>query len=110
MKDITKTLDSLVINKLTRKQYNNLKNEGKVKDDELYLITDGPLDAVGCTVSNVKTPAEDTDAANKAYVDDNTVSAFSLYGNTYERSKMSLNKVYDVVFDIVKFLGGTVSK
>ncbi len=108
MSETTKSLLTLVVNRLSRKKYHELKETGGLKSDELYIITDDTLNAVGEVVSNVKTPTSGTDAANKSYVDDNAVSAFALGDHEYVKSDMSLEKVYDVVFDIVKILGGTV--
>lgn len=110
MADMTKTLTALVINRLSRQKYHDLKTKGELKDDELYIITDDTLDAVGSTIANVAAPTLSSDAATKGYVDDNTVSAFVFKGKTYYRSSIELSEIYDLVFKIAQVLGATIKE
>lgn len=108
MDDITQPITNLVINRLSRQKYHEMKNAGELKNDELYIITDDTLDAVGQPITNIGEPTADTDAATKKYVDSNAVSAFVFQGKTYYKSKIDLRKIYDLLFDIAKVLGATV--
>ena len=67
-----KTLSSLVISKISQAKFDELKNAGLLNEDELYLVENETLDAMGNVVKNVGTPVQNTDAANKAYVDGKT--------------------------------------
>lgn len=108
MATLTQTLTSLVINRLPLRKYHELKESGGLNPDEVYVITDDTLDAVNCTVKNVADPEQRTDAANKAYVDDNTVSAFVFKDKTYYKSSVDLQQMYDLMFDIAKTHGAKV--
>lgn len=110
MNEQPKHITALVINRLTRNKYHNLKEQGKLKDDELYLITDDTLDAVGKPIANVATPSLSSDATTKDYVDKNTVSAFVFQGQTYYKSSICLEDIYNLVFNIAKILGATVKE
>lgn len=64
-----KTLSNLVISKISQAKFEELKTAGLLNEDELYLVENETLDAMGNVVKNVGTPVQNTDAANKAYVD-----------------------------------------
>lgn len=59
----------LRINRLKRETYETMKNEGKINNDEIYLINEPFINAEGECIANVQLPVNDTDAANKEYVD-----------------------------------------
>lgn len=63
------TLSNLVISKISQAKFDELKTAGLLNEDELYLVENETLDAMGNVVKNVGTPVQNTDAANKAYVD-----------------------------------------
>lgn len=67
-----KTLRNLVISKISQAKFDELKNAGLLNEDELYIVENETLDAMGNVVKNVGTPVQNTDAANKAYVDGKT--------------------------------------
>lgn len=66
---LDKTIDTLVVNKLTQSEYDELKSNGRLNDEELYFVDSNVLDASGNTIPNVATPINATDAATKGYVD-----------------------------------------
>ena len=66
---LDKTIDKLVVNKLTQSEYDSLKSNGRLNDEELYFVDSNVLDASGNTIPNVATPINATDAATKGYVD-----------------------------------------
>ena len=66
---LDKTIDKLVVNKLTQSEYDELKSNGRLNDEELYFVDSNVLDASGNTIPNVATPINATDAATKGYVD-----------------------------------------
>ena len=66
------TLSNLVISKISQAKFDELKTAGLLNEDELYLVENETLDAMGNVVKNVGTPVQNTDAANKAYVDGKT--------------------------------------
>ena len=66
---LDKTIDKLVVNKLTQSEYDDLKSNGRLNDEELYFVDSNVLDASGNTIPNVATPINATDAATKGYVD-----------------------------------------
>jgi len=106
--DITKDTTNLIINRLTRQKYHEMKIAGTLKDDELYIITDDTLDAVGNRITNVASPTLSSDAVNKDYVDKNTVSAFAFNGQTYYKSSVDLGQIYSLMFQVAHVLGATV--
>ena len=59
----------LKINRLKRETYESMKSSGQINDDEIYLVKEDSVNAEGERVVNVKDPVDDTDAANKKYVD-----------------------------------------
>jgi hypothetical protein len=63
------TID-LMINRVTEEKYEELKNSGQIKSDELYFTDKEGLDAEGFRIKNVLPPVETTDAATKGYVDE----------------------------------------
>ena len=66
----------LIINKVSRAIYKQLQDNGDIGENEIYLITDPILDAVGDRILNTADPISATDAANKQYVDKNVNDAF----------------------------------
>ena len=101
---------SLVINKLSSKKYHDLAINNKLKNNEIYIITDDTLDAVDCVIKNVASPSLSSDAANKDYVDKTSVSNASFADKTYIKSKMTLEDVYNLLFDVVEMMGATVNE
>ena len=110
MSNSTISQPSLVINKLSGKKYHDLSINGKLKDSEIYIITDDSLDAVDCVIKNVASPSLSSDATNKDYVDKTTVSSTSFADKTYIKSKMTLEDVYNLLFDVVEMMGATVNE
>ena len=108
--DNTTSSPSLVINKLSSKKYHDLAINNKLKNNEIYIITDDTLDAVDCVIKNVASPSLSSDAANKDYVDKTSVSNASFADKTYIKSKMTLEDVYNLLFDVVEMMGATVNE
>lgn len=68
-------INQLIINKLSQDQYNELAEAGAISANQLYFVeADGDIDAASGTIENVADPINNTDAANKQYVD-NTISS-----------------------------------
>lgn len=59
---------NLVINRLTRKIYNELSAENKIYSDQLYLIDDEDFDVFNKRITNVLSPKETYDAVNLDYL------------------------------------------
>jgi hypothetical protein len=71
MSSINDTIvDALIINELTKTKYNELLENNNVNENEIYLVTDDTFDSDGNPIVNVGDPENDTDAANKKYVDE----------------------------------------
>lgn len=66
---LSSKLDELVVNNVTKAQYDVMLSAGTLCSDQLYSIDSLQLDARDDWVINVKTPELSSDAANKAYVD-----------------------------------------
>jgi hypothetical protein len=67
-------LNQLIINKLSQERYNELATAGTISANQLYFVeAPGNIDAASGTIENVADPINNTDAANKQYVD-NTIS------------------------------------
>lgn len=63
--------DKLIVNCVTREQYEQAKTENRIHQDEVWVVepTD-QIDGMNKTIVNVKTPVNETDASNRKYVDD----------------------------------------
>ena len=73
-------LNQLIINKLSQEQYNALATAGEISANQLYFIeAAGNIDAASGTIENVADPINNTDAANKQYVDSFTTNSLSSY-------------------------------
>lgn len=73
-------LNQLIINKLSQEQYNTLATAGEISANQLYFIeAAGNIDAASGTIENVADPINNTDAANKQYVDSFTTNSLSSY-------------------------------
>lgn len=64
----------LIINKVSRSIYKQLQEKGDIGENEIYLITDPIIDAANDKIINVADPTDETDAANKRYVDQQALS------------------------------------
>jgi Mg2+ and Co2+ transporter CorA len=87
----TTNVNSLIINKVSRRTYKDMYDSGTLNNSQLYVIKDATLDAVGSRVLNVATPELFTDAANMGYV--NTVAneiKQNLIGNVIYRGHITL--------------------
>lgn len=90
----TTNVNSLIINKVSRRTYKDMYDSGTLNNSQLYVIKDVTLDAVGSRVLNVATPELFTDAANMEYV--NTVAneiKQNLIGNVIYRGHITLGIV-----------------
>ena len=65
------TPEKLIVNCVTREQYEQAKVENRINPDEVWVVvpTD-QIDGMNKTIVNVRTPVNDTDASNRKYVDD----------------------------------------
>ena len=80
---------------------------GTLDKDTLYVVSSDTFSAYGEKIVNVATPADDTDAANKKYVDDeitkvnelavNAISAISFNGEAFTVT----NHVATFTFDAI---------
>jgi hypothetical protein len=87
----TTNVNSLIINKVSRRTYKDMYDSGTLNNSQLYVIKDATLDAVNSRVLNVATPELFTDAANMGYV--NTVAneiKQNLIGNVIYRGHITL--------------------
>lgn len=87
----TTNVNSLIINKVSRRTYKDMYDSGTLNNSQLYVIKDATLDAVSSRVVNVATPELFTDAANMEYV--NTVAneiKQNLIGNVIYRGHITL--------------------
>lgn len=87
----TTNVNSLIINKVSRRTYKDMYDSGTLNNSQLYVIKDTTLDAVGSRVLNVADPELYTDAANMAYV--NSVAdeiKQNLIGNVIYRGHITL--------------------
>lgn len=86
-------VDRLVINRMTRKIYNELSAQpGKLSDYELYLIDDDVIDAFNKRIVNVEIPVDQNDAINKEYADNMYISKEIITPEVLDYSK-TYNKV-----------------
>ena len=65
------TPEKLIVNCVTREQYEQARTENRINPDEVWVVepTD-QIDGMNKTIVNVRTPVNDTDASNRKYVDD----------------------------------------
>jgi hypothetical protein len=87
----TTNVNSLIINKVSRRTYKDMYDSGTLNNSQLYVIKDATLDAVGSRVLNVADPELFTDAANMGYV--TTVAneiKQNLIGNVIYRGHITL--------------------
>lgn len=63
--------DRLIVNCVTREQYEQAKVENRINPDEVWVVepTD-QIDGMNRTIVNVSKPVNETDASNRKYVDD----------------------------------------
>lgn len=59
---------------ISQEDYHNLVSTNKINDSTLYIVSSDVLNLYGEKIINVSTPENDTDAANKKYVDDLSVN------------------------------------
>ena len=87
----TTNVNSLIINKVSRRTYKDMYDSGTLNNSQLYVIKDTTLDAVGSRVLNVADPELYTDAANMAYVNSvaNEIKQ-NLIGNVIYRGHITL--------------------
>ena len=73
--DISSTVvNDLTIHRLDYIQYAELSADGLIKNDQIYLFRDTPVDERGRLIHDVVEPIEETDVANKKYVDDSVAN------------------------------------
>lgn len=58
--------------------YYRFRDDGKLLSDVIYVISSDELNAHSDIIKNVKSPVASSDAANKAYVDDQVTSAMNM--------------------------------
>lgn len=59
----------LIINKMNANVFEQLKLEKRIASDQLYLVGEDNINANDERILNCADPIEDTDGANKLYVD-----------------------------------------
>ena len=65
------TPEKLIVNCVTREQYEQARTENRIHPDEVWVVEPSEqIDGMNRTIVNVKTPVNDTDASNRKYVDD----------------------------------------
>lgn len=74
-------LNQFIINTISKANYDQLSAEGQIQQNELYLVTDTPLDANGAKIFNVAAPVLSSDAATKGYVDEKHRESYSIISN-----------------------------
>jgi hypothetical protein len=105
-------IQNFIINKLSKAKYEELLQNNRIQDNELYLVKEDEMDANGDPIHNVGTPELSSDAVNKDYVDNNFVlnteiiksieqtilpisgtanRASPVYGGTIDFSKLTYN-------------------
>ena len=78
--------EKLIVNCVTREQYEQAKVENRIHPEEVWVVepTD-QIDGMNKTVVNVKTPVNDTDASNRKYVDDSINTLKQSVETTYQK-------------------------
>lgn len=92
---ISSKINDLVINSVTKAEYDAMLSAGTLCSNQLYSIDSLQLDARGDWIVNVKTPDLSSDAANKAYVDSQLSNAGGGYAfDIYNPPLDSVNNMY----------------
>lgn len=86
------TPEKLIVNCVTREQYEQAKTENRIHQDEVWVVepTD-QIDGMNKTIVNVKTPVNGTDASNRKYVDDSINTLKQSVESTYQKKGDYLN-------------------
>ena len=98
---------TLNVKHVTGQDYHNLVKAGTLDKDTLYVVSSDTFSAYGEKIVNVATPTDDTDAANKKYVDDeitkvnelavNAISAISFNGEAFEVTDHVATFTFDAI-------------
>ena len=86
------TPEKLIVNCVTREQYEQAKVENRINPDEVWVVepTD-QIDGMNKTIVNVRTPVNDTDASNRKYVDDSINTLKQSIESGYQKKGDYLN-------------------
>ena len=98
---------TLNVKHVTGQDYHNLVKAGTLDNSTLYVVSSDTFSAYGEKIVNVATPTEDTDAANKKYVDDevkkvndlaaNSISAISINGDSFDVADHVASFTFDAI-------------
>lgn len=80
------TPEKLIVNCVTREQYEQAKTENRIHPDEVWVVEpSNQIDGMNKTIVNVKTPVNETDATNRKYVDDSINTLKQTVESTYQK-------------------------
>lgn len=98
---------TLNVKHVTGQDYHNLVKAGILDDSTLYVVSSDTFSAYGEKIVNVAAPTEDSDAANKKYVDDevkkvsdlaaNSISAISINGDSFDVADHVASFTFDAI-------------
>ena len=86
------TPEKLIVNCVTREQYEQAKVENRINPDEVWVVEpSNQIDGMNKTIVNVKTPVNETDASNRKYVDDSINTLKQSIESGYQKKGDYLN-------------------
>ena len=101
--DYSFTQSDLSIVQIDADTYHKMVADGETDDNVVYVVSSDYVNAYDNLVKNVKTPENDTDAANKKYVDDTVKTAAETIKST-SLSGITVNGIAATVADNVATL------
>ena len=80
------TPEKLIVNCVTREQYEQARTENRINPDEVWVVepTD-QIDGMNKTIVNVRTPVNETDASNRKYADDSIITLKQSIESGYQK-------------------------
>lgn len=86
------TPEKLIVNCVTREQYEQAKTENRINPDEVWVVEpSNQIDGMNKTIVNVRTPVNETDASNRKYVDDSINTLKQSIESGYQKKGDYLN-------------------
>lgn len=80
------TPEKLIVNCVTREQYEQAKVENRIRPEEVWVVEPTEqIDGMNKTIVNVKAPVNETDASNRKYVDDSINTLKQSVETTYQK-------------------------